>query len=120
MQITTVSQRSTEIQRENKKKEQAEQRRRDQEAFKKLEDERNRVQRLLNEAKAWNQSQMLRNYIAALRKTVGVNPSDEQNRWFEWAELQADQLDPMIDSSSGLSEESTQSMLNKIKSGKDL
>lgn len=65
--------------------------------------EQARVDNLLREARAWKESQDLRQYIETVvrhqaQKVGAVEPASEFAQWLEWAKQQADRLDPLADS----------------------
>lgn len=61
-------------------------------------DEQVRFERLLKDAKDWQNSQTVRLYINAVRASVKCDETPEAKakleRWIEWAEPKADELDP--------------------------
>ena len=68
-----------------------------------FEAERTRVEALRDQAMAWRESQNLREYIQTVRQnhvaaTGGIEPESEFARWLEWANQQADRLDPFRES----------------------
>jgi hypothetical protein len=70
-----------------------------QELQRKQQEEQARVDRLLTDAAAWRQSQVLREYIAAVERAAmsrdgRVEEGGETARWLAWAREQADRLDP--------------------------
>lgn len=72
--------------------------------------ERARVDALLQQANNWKQSQELRDYIEAQRQkhvtNLGtVEPESDFARWLEWANQQADRLDPFVPSPPSILDE---------------
>ncbi len=74
-----------------------------QEAIRKAEaqkrsEEQGRFDKLLKDAKDWQTSQTIRSYINAVRASVKGDETKEARaeleRWLEWAEQEADELDP--------------------------
>jgi hypothetical protein len=63
----------------------------------KRKDEQARFERLLNDAKDWQNSQTVRLYINAVRSSVKCDESSESKaqteQWLEWAERKADEMD---------------------------
>lgn len=69
----------------------------------KRKDEEARFERLLKDAKDWQTSYLLRFYIKAVRENVDVKEQFSQNdtdlqKWLEWAEGKADDLDQVLNS----------------------
>jgi len=65
--------------------------------------ERSRLDRLMQGAKAWHDSEILRGYIDAAEKTFvqrhgPVDPASEFGQWLVWASQQADRMDPLMPS----------------------
>jgi len=58
--------------------------------------DRQRVHRLRNEVNAWEESQRIRVYIAAMRPIMNKKDG-EAKEWLAWAEQYADHLDPTKD-----------------------
>jgi len=91
-------------QREEKAKILAEKKRR-------IETEQSRVDNLISEAENWKISQIVREYVAAVKESVmngnsTICPENELQNWAKWALDQADRLDPL--------EESPPSILDEI------
>ncbi|MBA1146686.1 hypothetical protein H0Z60_06400 [Ectothiorhodospiraceae bacterium WFHF3C12] len=86
--------------REERERQWQEAQRRREELRREVEAEQRRVDALLAESAAWEKSQQLRDYIAAVRgirlNSDGINGVTEQ--WLDWAEQQADRLDPTVES----------------------
>ena len=65
------------------------------------EEEQKHIQTLVSEAQAWKQSQLIREYIEAVRAKaienhVEITPEGELDQWIKWAKQQADRLDPLV------------------------
>lgn len=68
-------------------------------------EEFNLRQQLLQDADRWHQAEKIRSYLEALEKRIEsgeIRPSDPEsfNRWLEWAKWFADDMDPMVQTSS--------------------
>lgn len=66
----------------------------------KRREEEERFQRLITDAKAWQQSNEIRSYVDAVRKKTvekcgAVPPGSEVDHWLGWAIMRADMLDPL-------------------------
>lgn len=75
-----------------------EERRRREEQRRREEAERARVEQLVNEAKAWREAQVVRDYIEAVRRQITAKEADENertSRWLEWASARAREIDPL-------------------------
>ncbi|MCX6997172.1 MAG: hypothetical protein NTV49_08810 [Kiritimatiellaeota bacterium] len=106
--------------REDEARAEAEERRREQERLRQAEEERRkerlrvwlaekaRVDELLADAEAAEQSRTVRAYIAAwIVKTEAaagakITPGSEADKWVTWARAQADRLDPLTESPPSL------------------
>ena len=67
-----------------------------------IADEQQRVDDLLRDAENWKRSQVLREYINAVRQVCAtveeaIAPGSELAQWLDWAEAQAARLDPLVD-----------------------
>ncbi len=65
-----------------------------------IEAEQTRVDRLLSDCRDWNRSNELRAYIEAatqayLQRDAVIEADSEFARWLQWAQQQADRLDPL-------------------------
>ena len=72
------------------------------EKLKLIEEEENRVKRLLSETDSWHRSKQVRSYIDDVIRRVeeATGPIDEGSgtgNWIAWATAQADRLDPLIE-----------------------
>jgi hypothetical protein len=72
--------------------------------------EQTRVDSLLQKAKAWRQSENIREYIRAssarhLSEHGAIEPGGEFATWVEWASQQADRLDPLAESPPSILDE---------------
>jgi hypothetical protein len=83
------------------KKEQARQKRIDEvrAVLEQIEKEEKKIKALEREAIAWHRAERIREYIAAARRDA-VRKTDPENQakvleWVEWAERQADRIDPL-------------------------
>ena len=112
--------------RADKARAEAEDRRREQERLRREEEERRkaaervrlaeqtRVDELVADAEAWEQSRTVRAYIEArIAKTEAVAgakmvPGSEADRWVVWARAQADRLDPLTESPSSILDDGTE------------
>lgn len=78
-------------------------RQRQAELRRKIQEERERVSKLVTDAENHQKSQQIRSFIATVERehqngnTVYVN-ADEYQSWIKWARDQADRLDPLSDS----------------------
>ena len=75
-------------------------RRQKEEEERRIAEEHKRVDRLINDAKNWNNSQVLRNFLNAIRKTIKskhgkIEPGSDLEKWIIWAEEEANRLDPL-------------------------
>jgi hypothetical protein len=83
------------------KKEQARQKRIDEvrAVLEQIEKEEKKIKALEREAIAWHRAQRIREYIAAARRDAvrRTDPEDQAKvlEWVEWAERQADRIDPL-------------------------
>jgi hypothetical protein len=94
-------------QREREWREQEEARRRRAEE---IRQEKEKVERLLREAEAWQRAQQVRTYIeavkqAAIQKHGFINAGSELDNWLKWATQQADRLDPLAESPPSILDE---------------
>ena len=71
----------------------------------KQEEEQRNVECLFQKATCWKQSQILREYIAALTD-ASHNPGEHNEGYLEWAMQQADRLDPFCESPYSILDES--------------
>lgn len=64
-----------------------------------IEEEEKKIKMLKREAAAWWRAERIRNYIAARRADVTAQPDSNQKNelleWIDWAEGQADRIDPL-------------------------
>jgi hypothetical protein len=83
------------------KKEQARQKRIDEvrAVLEQIEKEEKKIKALEREAIAWHRAERIREYIAAVRRDAvrKTDPEDQAKvlEWVEWAERQADRIDPL-------------------------
>ena len=73
----------------------------------KIEAEQRKVDALLADASTWTKSQQLRLYLATVRRNAEaegktIDPGSEFGLWLEWAEQQADRLDPLTKSPASI------------------
>ncbi len=63
-----------------------------------LRQEQQRRDRLLRQTEAWDQSQLLRRFLAECRERAAATCGDQSRprAWIAWAEEVADQLDPLV------------------------
>jgi hypothetical protein len=71
-----------------------------------IEIEEKKIKMLEREAASWQQAELIREYIEAVRRH-GVPETDSEDRpnvleWIEWAERQADRIDPLKPSAPSL------------------
>ena len=109
--------RERQVEEERQKQEAQERERRRQEEARlrvekrqRIKAERTRVDLLLAEAKDWKRSRDLREYIEAkrqkhLRDGETIEPGSDLARWLEWANQQADRLDPLTESPPSILDE---------------
>ncbi len=58
------------------------------------------------EAEVWNKSQQIRAYIGEVRKVhKKIDPNSEIGKWLEWANKQADRMDPLAESPPSILDE---------------
>jgi hypothetical protein len=64
-----------------------------------IEEEEKKIKTLKKEAAAWWRAERIRNYIAAVRTDAAAQPDSSQRKelleWIDWAEEQADRIDPL-------------------------
>jgi hypothetical protein len=64
-----------------------------------IEEEEKKIKTLKREAAAWWRAERIRNYIAATRSEAATQPDANQRtkllEWIDWAERQADRIDPL-------------------------
>jgi hypothetical protein len=94
-------------QKEREWREQEEARRRKAEEIQKAKE---KVERLLREAQAWQKAQQVRTYIeavkqAAIQKHGYINTGSELDNWLKWATQQADRLDPLSENPPSILDE---------------
>ena len=83
------------------KKEEAKQKQIDEvtEVLQRIEEEEKKIKTLKREAAAWWRAERIRNYIAAIRSDAATQPDSNQRtkvlEWIDWAEQQADRIDPL-------------------------
>jgi hypothetical protein len=83
--------------REEEDRERQEHNRRAQELREQQETERLRLDALLADAAAWEQSRILRCYIEAVgARSRGAGDQESFEQWLDWAKTQADSLDPLM------------------------
>ena len=73
----------------------------------KIEAEQRKVDALMADASTWTKSQQLRLYLATVRRNAEaegktIDPGSEFGLWLEWAEQQADRLDPLTKSPASI------------------
>jgi hypothetical protein len=95
--------------REREERRQAEAERR-AEVRTQIKAERARVDALLQQAKNWRQSELLRQFIEAskahyLAMHGAIEPQSKFEQWLEWAVQQADRLDPLVPSPPSILDE---------------
>ena len=67
------------------------------------ENELSEFKDLLVKAERWQKVNNLRNYLAAVEKTIGQNDAPEKIKsWLEWSHKKADWYDPMIEGEDDL------------------
>lgn len=94
-----VMRRNQEEERQRQEREVELQRRR-QELLERQKIEEDRVKELIADAEAWHGSQVLREYIGAVEKSVldrdgDIGEGGEAAQWLKWARQQADRIDPL-------------------------
>ncbi len=65
------------------------------------EEEKKRVQDLLSEAESWKRSQLIREYVSAVRgaavkKRGEIASGSEIDQWLTWASHIVDRFDPLV------------------------
>ena len=75
-----------------------------------LEDEQSRVDNLISDAENWKKSQLIREYVDAVKESVmngnsTIYPENELQNWAKWALDQADRLDPLKESPPSILDE---------------
>jgi len=98
----SVIDRGRDLKRELEEKERLEQARRRAEKERRREEEKKRIQNLISEAQSWKQSQLVREYVSAVRakaieKNGEIQPGSELDQWLIWANQLADRLDPLAE-----------------------
>jgi hypothetical protein len=67
--------------------------------LKRIQEEESRISLLRRDAAAWGKSEQIRRYIAAVKNDVNRKPDSSEKtktlEWIEWAERQADRIDPL-------------------------
>ena len=67
--------------------------------LRRIEEEEKKIKTLKREAVAWWRAERIRNYIAARRADAAAQPDSNQKKeileWIDWAEEQADRIDPL-------------------------
>ncbi|MFO7802189.1 MAG: hypothetical protein R6V55_07840 [Desulfovermiculus sp.] len=99
-----------ERQRREKLKRIEEQKRRREELQARMDHERNRVDTLINDAENWKKSQVLKEFILAVKKArdaggCAYEPDCGWEEWFKWARDQADRLNPLVQSPPSITDE---------------
>ncbi len=74
-----------------------------------IQAEEAKVRLLCEQANCWQQSQLIRRYVAAVRSYVeqksSIECGSELDRWLNWASQQADRMDPLIASPPSIIDE---------------
>lgn len=96
----SVIHRARDLQREHEEKQRRELARQREEDERQREEEKKRIQTLVSEAQSWKQSQLIREYIQAVRakaleKFGQISAGSEIDQWLKWALQQADRFDPL-------------------------
>ena len=78
-----------------------------------IAEEQQRVDDLLREAEGWKRSQILREYIQAVREFCtaqheAIAPDSEMARWLDWADAQAARLDPLVEGPPSILDETVE------------
>jgi hypothetical protein len=100
----------TRLRREREEREREERWRIREEKARLYKEEKERFQLLEQETENWHKSQRLRAYIEAVRQDAigrhgSVDPDSETGRWIVWATMQADRLDPLVESPPSILDE---------------
>ncbi len=66
-----------------------------------IQEEQDRIQKLVQDAENWNKSKLIRAYLKAVKEDVVerqglIEPGSELNKWLTLANQQADRLDPLV------------------------
>ncbi len=106
----SVADRARALERQRQENERLELARRRVEEEKRREEEKKRLQNLVSEAQSWKQSQLIREYVAAVRakvieRNIEIVPGGEIDQWITWANQQADRLDPLAKSPPSILDE---------------
>ena len=66
------------------------------------QEEKNRIDGLIAEAKSWRKATLIREYLSAVRESAaakgGIAAGSELDSWLSWAAAQADRIDPLAPS----------------------
>lgn len=113
-----------ERQRQEMIKRREEEKRRREELQRKINEEQNRVEALVGCAENWRKSKLLREFIAAVEKSLSRGechyiPDCEWEEWFKWAKDQADRLDPLTPSPPSIIDEDIESLNAETEYGRD-
>jgi hypothetical protein len=78
-----------------------------------IAEEQQRVDDLLRDAQDWKRSQVLREYINAVRQVCAtdeeaIEPGSELAHWLDWAEAQAARLDPLVEGPPSILDETVE------------
>lgn len=90
-----VIKRENRLDRERQSREYEARRRADAESQARQAQEQIRIDALVREVEAWQQARLIREYVAVIRATVGVEIRQELHDWVEWAVAVAEKLDPL-------------------------
>ena len=104
------------IERERKAEEKREWERQRDEKIILIKEEEARIKKLEKDAMNWNKSRQIREYLVTLKKDT-INKQSERGgdsdleKWFKWAEQQADRLDPLVKSPPSILDEKEKSCI---------
>lgn len=81
--------------------------------LKAIAEEQKRVDDLLRDAEDWKRSQILREYVQAVRDLCvtqheAIAPDSEMAHWLDWAEAQAARLDPLVEGPPSILDETVE------------
>ncbi len=105
-----VIDRARDLKRAHEENERIELIRRREEEARKQEEEKKRIQALISEAQSWKQSQLIREFIEAVR-TKGIEKygqiaaDSDLEKWIKWANQVADRIDPLVPPSESQTED---------------
>ena len=111
---TAAEKKATREKREQEERERQEEQCCREERARLRKEEQARVVALENDTENWHKSQRIRAYMGAVRgdaieKHGAVVPGSELDEWLAWAALQADRLDPLVESPLSILDEPDES-----------